>query len=352
MASVYKTPSGWRVQVRIKGKPTLSKIFPRHNLAVAWGREQEELLHRHSTPDRHLTYAQIHARYAEFSRPPGRTKDSVLRRLLEYWGEWRMIEIGTRAITDWAKMRKRDGAGPATIHQELCYLGTVIGNGAVLCESEEANRTKAAVNAAMKTLRAVGLVGESERRERRPTDDELRRLEQWFFDRPRSSSPMMDIVRFAICTTMRLGEIVGAGGIVWEDYDDVHRTIWIRARKDPTTNEGRDDNVPLLRGPVTIAGEMQDPVAIMLRQKSARRRQGRVFPYAESGVSNTFARAVKELGIDDLRFHDLRHDAISRLFEAGYDIPEVALVSGHRTWKNLQRYTHITPKALHRNIAR
>jgi integrase len=42
-----------------------------------------------------------------------------------------------------------------------------------------------------------------------------------------------------------------------------------------------------------------------------------------------------------LHFHDLRHEGISRLFEAGWDIPHVALVSGHRSWSSLQRYAHI-----------
>lgn len=47
------------------------------------------------------------------------------------------------------------------------------------------------------------------------------------------------------------------------------------------------------------------------------------------------------LEIDDLRFHDLRHEGISRLFEMGLNIPHVATVSGHRSWQNLKRYTHI-----------
>jgi integrase len=47
------------------------------------------------------------------------------------------------------------------------------------------------------------------------------------------------------------------------------------------------------------------------------------------------------LDIKDLKFHDLRHEGVSRLFELGKTIPQVASVSGHRSWQNLQRYTHI-----------
>lgn len=58
-------------------------------------------------------------------------------------------------------------------------------------------------------------------------------------------------------------------------------------------------------------------------------------------ISTAFTRACTLLGIEDLHFHDLRHDGISRLFELGWSIPRVATVSGHRTWASLKRYTHI-----------
>lgn len=49
------------------------------------------------------------------------------------------------------------------------------------------------------------------------------------------------------------------------------------------------------------------------------------------------------MGIVDLRFHDFRHEATSRLFEAGLSIEKVALVTGHKDWKMLKRYTHLDP---------
>jgi integrase len=66
-----------------------------------------------------------------------------------------------------------------------------------------------------------------------------------------------------------------------------------------------------------------------------------IFPYNTDAISAAFTRACKLLGIEDLRFHDLRHDGISRLFEMGWNIPQVAVVSGHRSWQSLKRYTHI-----------
>jgi integrase len=158
---------------------------------------------------------------------------------------------------------------------------------------------------------------------------------------------MTDIMHFAICTAMRQGEIVR---LTWEDLNLVDRTIWVRGRKDPTSNKGRDDQVPLVRGPVVINGQTLCPVEIILRQRTAKRRTGRIFPHSRGAVADAFIKATDALGIIDMRFHDLRHDAISRLFEHGYQIPQVALISGHRSWKNLQRYTQIDPTSLHKRL--
>ena len=51
--------------------------------------------------------------------------------------------------------------------------------------------------------------------------------------------------------------------------------------------------------------------------------------------------------LTDIRFHDLRHEAASRLFEAGFKIEQVALVTGHKDWKMLKRYTNLRPEGLH-----
>lgn len=56
-----------------------------------------------------------------------------------------------------------------------------------------------------------------------------------------------------------------------------------------------------------------------------------------------------KLRINDLHFHDLRHEATSRLFEQGYQIQEVAIVTGHRSWDMLKRYTQLRPESLHRD---
>ena len=67
----------------------------------------------------------------------------------------------------------------------------------------------------------------------------------------------------------------------------------------------------------------------------------RIFLYSTDAISAAFTRACHLLGIEDLRFNDLRHEGVSRLFELGYSIAHAAAVSGHRSWTSLNRYTHI-----------
>ena len=52
-----------------------------------------------------------------------------------------------------------------------------------------------------------------------------------------------------------------------------------------------------------------------------------------------------------LHFHDTRHEATSRFFEAGLKIEQVALITGHKDWKMLRRYTHIKAKSVHAAVA-
>lgn len=89
-----------------------------------------------------------------------------------------------------------------------------------------------------------------------------------------------------------------------------------------------------------------DAWAILEEQKPFSGNSSLVFPYNWRSVGTAFRRACKELRIKDLKFHDLRHEAASRLFEAGFTIEQAALVTGHKDWKMLKRYTHLRPEHL------
>jgi integrase len=71
-----------------------------------------------------------------------------------------------------------------------------------------------------------------------------------------------------------------------------------------------------------------------------------LFTYSLRGLSGAFLRLCRRLNIDDLHFHDLRHEATSRLFEKGLNPVEVATITGHRDTKMLMRYTHLRAEDL------
>jgi integrase len=61
-------------------------------------------------------------------------------------------------------------------------------------------------------------------------------------------------------------------------------------------------------------------------------------------------RTIRGAGIEDLRFHDLRHEATTRLFEKGLNLMEVASITGHKDLRMLRRYTHLTAEDLARKL--
>jgi integrase len=185
----------------------------------------------------------------------------------------------------------------------------------------------------------VRLLGKSDQRDRRVTDDELERLIE-HFDKRDTKVPMPDIVRFCTATGMRISEVCR---LRWADLNETDRTVVIRDRKHPQDKIGNHQIVPLLNA------TGYDAFVIAVKQRHDKSHAERIFPVNSRTVSAYFTRAVTALKLGDLHLHDLRHEAISRLFAAGYSIEQVALVSGHRDWHMLRRYTHVRAVELHRD---
>ena len=133
------------------------------------------------------------------------------------------------------------------------------------------------------------------------------------------------IVPFAIFSTRRQEEKVT---ILWRDLDEKHCRVLVRDMKNPGEKIGNNVWCDLTPEALQIILAMP-------------RTSDRIFPFTTDAISASFTRACQFLGIEDLHFHDLRHEGISRLFEMGWNIPHVASVSGHRSWVSLKRYTHI-----------
>nr|WP_281493846.1 site-specific integrase [Ancylobacter koreensis] len=158
-------------------------------------------------------------------------------------------------------------------------------------------------------------------------------------ENPRQSIPVGRIVRFAAATAMRQEEICR---VEWRDFDLRTGMLLIRDRKDPRRKDGNHQRIPLL----DVSG--YDACEIIEEQaRCSSGREGRIFPYNGRSVGTAFRRQCQDLKIEDLHFHDLRREGTSRLFEAGFTIDQVALVTGHKDWKMLRRYTHLKPEALH-----
>jgi integrase len=154
-----------------------------------------------------------------------------------------------------------------------------------------------------------------------------RRLKNGGYQRLKAASKLTlnphiwPIVIFAIETGMRRGEILG---LTWDNIDLKRRTAFL-----PLTKNGSSRAVPL----------STDAVSILQQQRS---RTGlHPFPVTSNAFRLAWDRLRGRAGLNDLRFHDLRHEAISRLFEMKLTIPEVALISGHKDVKMLFRYTHM-----------
>jgi integrase len=134
---------------------------------------------------------------------------------------------------------------------------------------------------------------------------------------------MQKIISFAIFSTRRQEEITR---IAWDDYEG--NRVLVRDMKHPGDKLGND----------TWCDLSPEASAII---ESMPRTEKYIFPYSTDAISAAFTRACQVLGIEDLHFHDLRHDGVSRLFELGRTIPQAASVSGHRSWQSLKRYTHL-----------
>lgn len=156
-------------------------------------------------------------------------------------------------------------------------------------------------------------------RDRRLTSSEERRLSKYFQVR---NTELYTIFHLALETGMRQGEILS---LQWEHIDLQHGVAHL-----PVTKNGSVRDVPLSRRARNLLHEL--PVQL----------SGTVFHYKSTGFKSAWRVALQKLKIENLHFHDLRHEAISRLFELGtLNVMEVAAISGHKSLNMLKRYTHL-----------
>lgn len=336
----------YRCKVRIKKSGriihTESKTFTSNKAAAEWGDARVKWIELNGVPGQGHNMPSVisisdlidlYMSDKDLWNSTGRTKQYVIRMLRDCdISRVKTDNLSSRDLISHCRDRRDAGTSPATIYHDVIYLKSLFKIApavfGIRCNME-------AFDQGMPAMFKMGLIGRAERRTRRPTDSELERLKLALKEResqPGSTIPLTDILDFSILTCMRISEVCG---LQWDDLDQDRKSVIVRNRKDPRKKAGNHMTVPLLG----------DSFDIVMRQPRAGRR---IFPCEPKSVTSAFQRVRSKLGITDLRYHDLRREGASRLFEIGYGIEDVAQVTGHRDLNTLwQIYTQLDPHKLH-----
>ncbi|WP_305805950.1 site-specific integrase [Stenotrophomonas sp. YIM B06876] len=337
--------TGYTAQIRLKrdGKIVHSEAetFSTKALAKEWTTRREAELAgqraRGETLGARMTVEQMIEWYQAQERPDnpwGRSKRADLARIKAgALAGKRVDKLAQVDFIAYTHARRVAGAGPATAANDLIWLRQVLRAARVALQVPVPMQ---ALDEAAEYLRNSRSIGKPKQRDRRPTPAELVALEDHFAHRDmRAQIPMHDVMWFAILSARRQEEITR---LRWEDIDTAKGVARLRDVKHPTKKLGNDRTFRLLQPALDIINAQprhklpdgtEDPL---------------VFPYEPKSIGAAFTRACRVLGIKDLRFHDLRHEATSRLFEAGYSIQEVALFTLHDSWATLKRYANLRPE--------
>lgn len=323
MATFRKRGDSWQAQVRRAGHNPVSRSFPTKDQAARWARVAELAMDGDSTPvDGHQpdaiansdgrTVGDLLNRYEREITPAKRGAERELHKfrvILRY----PISAIPASALTRGALASYRDArmavVKPATVKREL----------AIIRHCLEIAMREWDLGISENPARRVRVVQADECRQRRLSPEEFKRLEaaldagKWF---------LKPAVILAVETGMRRGEILS--------ISDDDRTKNGTLLKINLAKNGTSRIIPLSGKAVEILDELKA--------------QGRNLAINISTFRESWIDLLSRAEIANFRFHDLRHEAISRFFELGLSVPEVALISGHRDVRMLFRYTHLRPE--------
>jgi integrase len=243
---------------------------------------------------------------------------SYINGLVAFFGDYTVLEITPRLISEFKIRRKAEGVKTATIHRQIGIMKTAYN--LAMREWEWCN-----VNPVAK----VSLGKLDNKRDKWLTPQEEERLLE--------ASPvwLQEIVIFAINTGMRISEILS---LTWKEVDLFRKTIIVLKSKN-----NRKRTIPINE---TIFG------LIKTKAKGRSIKTDLIFhtkshnPINRNNVGRAFRSTVKKVGINDFRLHDLRHTFATRLVQAGIDLYKVQLLLGHVTPTMTQRYAHHHPESL------
>ncbi len=320
MATIEQRANGtWRTKIRKKGYPALSASFDTKAEAQRWASEIEGDMSRKRFVDTReaeaTTVADALARYArEISAQKKGARQELTR--IKTWSEGKygaksLAELRSSDLATYRDARLAEGASTNTVRLSLALISHLY---TVAIKDW-------GIEGLSNPVTKLRMPKGSSERDRRPTSAELKGV---IAAAKEIHSEMPVIIEIAIETAMRRSELLT---LRREHIRGKHALL-------EDTKNGSRRLVPL-----SIR-------ARALLESLPARIDGNVFSLAPHSVSQYFLRSCRAAGVDDLHFHDLRHEGTSRLFEKGLALMEVASITGHRTLSMLKRYTHLCPDNL------
>jgi integrase len=320
VATYRKRNGKWQAIVRHKEIGTRARSFHTKQAAIKWVISVEEQLEAGTfgtLRPTHITLGELLVRYACEVTPSKRgalTEGQRLQRLIrDPVSGLKVSQLTSQAVAAFRDRRRLDGR--RTCHYDLILirhcLKIAMNEWGLMLSSNPVDRVK--------------MPPSSPARNRRLEDGEFNRLEE--AAKQTRNPHIWPVIVFAIETGMRRGEILG---LEWEHVDLDRRIAYL-----PLTKNGSSREVPL-----------STKAAQVLAKQRQRNDTSSPFPVTPNGFRLAWDRLRSRAGLSDLRFHDLRHEAISRFFELGLNIPEVAVISGHKDPRMLFRYTHLRAEKL------
>lgn len=327
MASITKRGDfQWQAKVRVLGHPAKSKTFTLKADAERWGKETEIAIERGLFFDRsaaeRTTVGWLIEKYRidELPKKKGKHFKSSLNQIEAAFGKIALSSLSSQKIAEYRDLRLKL-VSESSVKQVINLLSSIID----LAGKEWG--IPIAANPCLMVKRPI----EAKGRDRRFNDgEEVRLFEACELSEARHE--LVPIVRLALETGARQGELLK---LQWKDVSLERCTARLL-----DTKNGEDRTIPL------------SSVAVAVLKSMPRNISGKVFGRWSGGeaLNKAFKVACMRAGIEGLRFHDLRHEAVSRLFEKGLNPMEAAAVSGHKTLAMLKRYTHLKAEDLAKKL--
>lgn len=327
----------WQAIIRRRGYPQQSKTFPTRSEAEAWAGAVEADMRRgtyQSTSDAERTtvsdligdfetdYAPHHYRVREDKKEAWRFQ---LDRLDEFFGAYSLVAVDQKLVAAYRDTRlqgngDRKPVGSSTVRKELYMLSKLL---------DFAQQEKQITLPRGNPVEKIRKPTDSKGRDRRLAADEWTAFE---VECRKSRNPWLwPAVQLAVETAMRQGELLS---LSWKQIDK-KRKLAMLTDPDKIKNE-EPRAVPLSSAALAVLEVLPRPI-----------KGGAVLQVERMTLYHAFMYACQRAKIEDFTFHDLRHEALSRLAERGdFSVLEMAAVSGHKTLQMLKRYTHLQAEKL------